>query len=82
MKVYYQKGYEVKGGNDANGGAEGGTGREWVHYCLITVHLEIISVDLQSGTFGGSNILELGSNILEPQNFIFNILKRNEEKKL
>ena len=63
MKVYYQKGYEVKGGNDANGGAEGGTGREWVHYCLITVHLEIISVDLQSGTFGGSNILEPGSNI-------------------
>ena len=61
--VYYQKGYEVKGGNDANGGAEGGTGREWVHYCLITVHLEIISVDLQSGTFGGSNILEPGSNI-------------------
>ena len=29
----------------------------------------------QSGTFGGSNILE-------PQNFIFDILKRNEEKKL
>ena len=47
MKVYYQKGYEVKGGNDANGGAEGGTGREWVHYCLITVHLEIISVNLE-----------------------------------
>ena len=36
----------------------------------------------QSGTFGGSNILEPGSNILEPQNFIFNILERNEEKKL
>ena len=47
MKVYYQKGYEVKGGNDANGGAEGGTGREWVHYCLITVHLEVISVNLE-----------------------------------
>ena len=36
----------------------------------------------QSGTFGGSNILEPGSNILEPQNFIFNILEGNEEKKL
>ena len=36
----------------------------------------------QSVTFGGSNILEPGSNILEPQNFIFNILERNEEKKL
>ena len=46
-KVYYQKGYEVKGGNDANGGAEGGTGGEWVHYCLISVHLEIISVNLE-----------------------------------
>ena len=29
----------------------------------------------QSGTFGGSNILE-------PHNFIFNILERNEEKKV
>ena len=29
----------------------------------------------QSGRFGGSNILE-------PKNFIFNILERNEEKKL
>ena len=45
--LYYQKGDEVKGGNDANGGAEGGTGREWVHYCLITVHLEIIFVNLE-----------------------------------
>ena len=35
----------------------------------------------QSGTFGGSNILEPGSNILEPQNFIFNILGKNEERK-
>ena len=45
--LYYQKGDKVKGGNDANGGAEGGTGREWVHYCLISVHLEIISVNLE-----------------------------------
>jgi len=36
----------------------------------------------QSGRFGGSNILEPGSNIMEPQNFIFNILDRHEEKKL
>ena len=35
----------------------------------------------QSGTFGGSNILEQGSNILEPKNIIFNILERNEERK-
>ena len=35
----------------------------------------------QSGTFGGSNILEPGSNILEPQNFVFNILERNEVRK-
>ena len=36
----------------------------------------------QSGTFGGSNILEPGSNILEPQNFIVNIVEKNEEKKV
>ena len=41
-----------------------------------------LMIHYQSGTFGGSNILEPGSNILEPQNFIFNILEGNEEKKL
>ena len=34
-----------------------------------------IGQSYQSGTFGGSNILE-------PPNFIFNILESNEEKKL
>ena len=38
--------------------------------------------DWQSGKFGGSNILEPASNILEPQNFIFNNVDRNEQKKL
>ena len=41
-----------------------------------------VHIDNQSGTFRGSNILEPDSNILEPQNFVFNILERNGEKKL
>ena len=41
----------------------------------------LLRQDQQSGTWGGSNILELGSNILEPLNLIFMILGRNEEGK-
>ena len=37
---------------------------------------------VQSGRWGGSNILEPGSNILEPLNFIFKILGRIEEGEL
>ena len=43
---------------------------------LLTLGIHVFHLsNSQSGTFRGSNILE-------PQNFIFNILERNEEKKL
>ena len=37
---------------------------------MYEILMVLISGIFHSGTFGGSNILELGSNILRPQNFI------------
>ena len=44
--------------------------------------LSNLSFKIQTVRKMGAPILERGFNILEPQNFLFNILERNEERRL
>ena len=53
-----------------------------MHFGLEIVRGAFLAPFLTVRKIWGSNILEPGSNTLEPKNFIFNILERNEEKRL